>query len=291
MRTESEHEVEHDRGDIRISTQGTDRCVALARVDHWVRSAAGVVVSTHVDEAMALAVGGRGLSDWGIRAAAQTVGDESQLRFVAERATGEQAAHLALARCHRGAPLLEVGDLSIADVCGWQRHPARQRQRQVGGMAQRARRVQAWRQGFGRRTQKMQHHRLAGGSGGGLDAPRDGGRRRFGHQHDHAGLAVGGERGQTLQHRDAADGLAQVAPTGAQRLRDAAALVVDAAAELLQAGARCGDDADVAAAHDIRESQRHAVDDRGAAVRPHHQQVSGAGECLDLELFSDRNVV
>ena len=84
---------------------------------------------------------------------------------------------------------------------------------------------------------------------------------------------IGGQRGEPLQHRDAADLFLQVAAAGAERLRDAAAQVVDAAGHFLQPGARRRDEADVAAPHDVGKAERHAVDDRRAAIGPHHQQV------------------
>ena len=137
----------------------------------------------------------------------------------------------------------------------------------------------------------MHDHRFARSAGRVLDLARDRRCGRLGDQHDHARGRVGGQRGQPLQHRDAADLFLQIAAAGAQRLRDAAAQVVDAAGDLLQPGARCGDETDVAAPHDVGEAERHAVDDRGAAIGAHHQQVLGARHRLDRALFVDRHVV
>ena len=83
-----------------------------------------------------------------------------------------------------------------------------------------------------------------------------------------------GERREPLQHRDAADLLLEVAPAGAERLRHAAARVVDAARHFLQSGAGRRDEPDVAAPHDVGEAQRNAVDDGRSAVGPHDEEVA-----------------
>ena len=58
---------------------------------------------------------------------------------------------------------------------------------------------------------------------------------------------------------------------GADRLADARTEPVDEASDLLQAGARGGDDADGAAPDHIGETERNPVEDGGAAVRTHDQ--------------------
>ena len=61
--------------------------------------------------------------------------------------------------------------------------------------------------------------------------------------------------------------------------------------ELLGAGAGGADDADVARADDVREGERDVVDDRGAAVGAHHEQLLGDGFLLEALLLLDRDVV
>ncbi len=59
----------------------------------------------------------------------------------------------------------------------------------------------------------------------------------------------------------------------------------------LQPGARGCHQSDRAAAHDIGKTQRHAGDDRGAAVRAHHDQILADGELLERHFLCDRHVV
>ena len=112
--------------------------------------------------------------------------------------------------------------------------------------------------------------------------------RRLGDEHDDLRVGVVLQPAHPAQHRDAADRLGQVVAAGADRLRHAGAELVDARGDLLRAGARRADDADRAAAHDVREAQRDAVDDRGAAVGAHDDEVARVGRALDLELGSRR---
>ena len=102
---------------------------------------------------------------------------------------------------------------------------------------------------------------------------------------------IGIERIDRHQRRDAADLGLEIAPAGADRVRDAAAGARDQAGDLLDAGARRADDADVAARHDVGEGERHAADDRGAAIGPHHQTAQRARLLLQRDLVGDRDVV
>ena len=45
------------------------------------------------------------------------------------------------------------------------------------------------------------------------------------------------------------------------------------------------------APHGVGEPERHAVEDRGAAVRAHDEQALARGERLELDLVLDRDVV
>ena len=98
-------------------------------------------------------------------------------------------------------------------------------------------------------------------------------------------------RSSAGQHHRAADSLVQIAPADADRLRDAGAVAVDQAAHLLQAGPGRADQADRAAPDGVGEPERHAVEDRGPAVRAHHQQALCPGQRLQLDLVLDRDVV
>src|SRR6185295_1339384 len=83
----------------------------------------------------------------------------------------------------------------------------------------------------------------------------------------------------------------EITPADADRLRDAVAETVDEADDLLQPRAGGGDEADAPAAHHVGEAERHAVEDGGAAVRPHEQPALAEGQALELELVGERHVV
>ena len=57
------------------------------------------------------------------------------------------------------------------------------------------------------------------------------------------------------------------------------------------AGARSADDTDAAALQLVGEGQRRAADDRGSAVRPHHQETELARLLLQRTLVLDRDIV
>ena len=73
-------------------------------------------------------------------------------------------------------------------------------------------------------------------------------RRRLGDQHDMPGRGIAIEEIDRHQRGDAADLGREIAPAGADGMRDAAPGVGDQAGHLLDAGAGSADDADVAAA-------------------------------------------
>ena len=102
---------------------------------------------------------------------------------------------------------------------------------------------------------------------------------------------VGVERVDRHQRGDRADLGLEVAAAGADGVADAAAGARDQAGHFLHAGARRADDADVAARHRVGESERRAGDDRGAAVRAHHQQAALARLALERDLVLERHVV
>src|SRR5262249_56463373 len=63
------------------------------------------------------------------------------------------------------------------------------------------------------------------------------------------------------------------------------------AAKLLDARAGRPHDADMTARHFVPEAKADAIDDRGAAVRPHEQQPAAQRLVLEQNLVSDRDVV
>jgi hypothetical protein len=72
---------------------------------------------------------------------------------------------------------------------------------------------------------------------------------------------------------------------------DALSERVDAAAHLLQAGARGADQADRTLAHAIGESERDAADDRSTTVGTHDEQALVARHGLDHAFLFERDVV
>ena len=94
-----------------------------------------------------------------------------------------------------------------------------------------------------------------------------------------------------LKRCDAADSRVHVAATGANRLADSLARLVQQAGDLLQAGSRGTDQADAPTAHEVREPQPDAVQDCGAAIGSHDQQVVRAGKAFQVDFILDRDVV
>ena len=133
--------------------------------------------------------------------------------------------------------------------------------------------------------------RLAGGAGGGHQACGDLGRGRLGDDHDHARGGVAAEQVERLEGGDGADRFGQVAAAGAEGVGDAAAQLVDAGGDELEAGARGADHADGAAAHGVGKAEADAVDDGGAAVGAHHEQAAFGGGALEGDLVFEAHVV
>ncbi len=109
-RTVSQHHIEQHDSRRRIGDLVTHAAIPLRRVDHRMRLTAGEFVVTHVDDRVFLAdpdVVQRSVTGHrrvGVDCDAVRLMD--QLRLVAERATGEDAANVALAWRHR------VGEIS-----------------------------------------------------------------------------------------------------------------------------------------------------------------------------------
>src|SRR5215210_6057317 len=77
----------------------------------------------------------------------------------------------------------------------------------------------------------------------------------------------------------------------AYRLRDAGAVAVNQARNLLHPGARCTNHADGSEPYCVCETKWHAPDDRGAAVRSHEQQTFFESQLLECALVCDADVI
>ena len=113
----------------------------------------------------------------------------------------------------------------------------------------------------------------------------------FRNDHDMFRAWIGIQRVDRHQGRDPAHLGFQIAPTRADRVRNPAAVVGDQARHFLDAGARRADDANIAARHDVGETQRRAIEDGGAAIGPHHQQPLLVCQNLQRHLVGDGHVV
>ncbi len=109
--------------------------------------------------------------------------------------------------------------------------------------------------------------------------------RRLGQHDDEFGPRVPVEQLHRREGRPAADRCGQVAPADAEHGRDADAGRVEQARHLLRAGARCRDDADRTRAKCVGEAEPEAADNRGAAVRAHHERTA-RGRRLSLSAIS-----
>ncbi len=204
---------------------------------------------------------------------------QSQQRLVGQRATGEEAAHIT------------TGDIS-RNAGFWRRGLLREAGGQLSGVFQTGGEVEVS-QAAGRRriTQVADDDRLLRVQRRAQHLP---GHSRVGwlrDEHDDLCLRVTAEQVQRLQCGNAADFSLQVASAGAERLGDAAALVVDGDGDRLQARAGGGDQADGPATHPVCKAEANAVDDRSAAVRPHEQQPFLARFLLESHLVVQGNVV
>ena len=160
-----------------------------------------------------------------------------------------------------------------------------------GAIEQRRHGMHIGRAAPGLRAEEQHHRRLADGGEPCQHFLGHGRCRRLGHDGDDLGRRVAREHVDGLQHGGAAYGLVHIAAAGADGLRYAATEAVDLRRHFLQAGARSGDDANGAAAHDVGKAQRHAVDDGGAAIGPHHQQALARTDFFDRLLLFDGHVV
>ena len=123
------------------------------------------------------------------------------------------------------------------------------------------------------------------------DAAGDGGGGGLGDQDDDARPRVGREALDASLHHEAAHALVEVVAAHADHLRAALAEAIDEAADLLEPRAGGADEADGPAPDGIGEAERHAVEDRGAAVRAHDEELLLRGEPLEEGLVGDGDVV
>ena len=286
MRAIAEHHVEQDHRDFGVGGFRQQALVAQPVVDHRVRPAAREHVVAEVDDGVAERLPGvLHLARRVDRRVRPRVAEEVG-RFVAERAAAVEAADelLILPEFH-SRNFLVGGHGARRALAGGERH-RRQRgflQRLDGVEVRAARRLGG--------ADEVDHHRLAGAARGVEHLLRHARSRRLGDEHDHARLRVAREQLQPVQHGDAADVLVQVVAAGADRVRDAGAAAVHQARHLLRAGARGAHHADRAAAHRVGEAERNAVDDRGAAIRPHDEEVSLPSILLQGNFIGERNVI
>ena len=150
----------------------------------------------------------------------------------------------------------------------------------------------AFRARLGPRADEERDCRLAGALERRDDLIRDGLGRRLGNDDDDLGAIIAGERFDAHERRCAAYPLIlEVAAASADRLADARSGAVDEARNFLDAGPRGADDADRTALDDIGKAQRHAIDDGGAAIGPHHQEALAPAQRLEGDLVLERHVV
>src|SRR6266852_2671110 len=83
----------------------------------------------------------------------------------------------------------------------------------------------------------------------------------------------------------------EIVAARADRLRDPGAKPVDETGDLLQPGAGRRYTTDVAAADDIGEGKRDAIDDRRTAIRPHDNEIALIRVPLECDLIIQADVV
>ena len=66
---------------------------------------------------------------------------------------------------------------------------------------------------------------------------------------------------------------------------------MDTDAQFLATGAGCANNTDVAATHGVTKAERRAVDNRRAAVWPHHQQPFFVGQLFERQFIFNRDVI
>ena len=113
----------------------------------------------------------------------------------------------------------------------------------------------------------------------------------LGDDRDHGGLGVLDEEVQREVRHQTTDVGGQIPTSDADQLRDSDTRGIEKTCHLLRAGSRGSDDADRTLRDRVGESERHAIDDGGAAVRPHHKQPLLDRQLLESKLLGDVNIV
>ena len=224
------------------------------------------------------------------------VADHQLHGLVAERAAGVEAADVLLRGRHLAGDLL--GQRLRLLLAHGELHKVlhrlalKQGDRLVRGILQRNGGDQAF--GLDLRAvaaDEADDHRLAGVLGDVEDLGGDLLGRGLGDERDDLGVRVVDQRVEPQLHHQAADLLLEVAAAGADDLRHAAAQLRNDGADLLRARAGRADHADLALGHDVGKRQRHVVDDRGATVGAHDQQLLFICALFERLLLFDRHVV
>ena len=140
-------------------------------------------------------------------------------------------------------------------------------------------------------TREMQHVRLAQTLDPTADLLRRHGPGRLPDHADHGGVVVTGECLERALEHEAADVVGEIASAEADRMGDAFAGCGEMAGDGLQARARRRGEPDTAARHRVGESERHAAEDCGAAIRPHHEEPARARESLQAHFVVHGDVV
>ena len=170
--------------------------------------------------------------------------------------------------------------------------PAGERYRRSGRFLQRGHRIEVLPLDAGRvGADEVHDHRLADLVRRGQHLLRHFGSGRFRDQYEHRGIRIAAECRNPLQRRNATHRFVQIMAARSDSLRDARALPVDEASDLLQPCAGGADAADLAAPHHIGKGERHAVDDRRAAVRTHDQKIAVAAKLFQRDFVFERDVV
>ena len=212
-------------------------------------------------------------------------GGKDDLRFGAQRTAGKQPLDAACSR----APSRQArgrGDRVEART-----DPPLATQRLLRGFLQCCRKACVRRQVSRGRADETDRIGLRALADPGDDGFGDIRMRRLRNQHDAVGLRIRVERVDRHQRRNAADLLFEIAPADADGMGNPLACLGDETRHLLRAGAGRADDADPAALHLVGESKRRTADDRGSAIRPHHQKTNLAGLLLQRQFIRQRDIV
>ena len=140
-------------------------------------------------------------------------------------------------------------------------------------------------------TDKVDHHGFGAGFCDAVDLFGYGWGGRFGDQDDQFRFGICNQRLKTLDHHQPTDLLLEVAPAGADDLREPLTQLVDLDGDFLRASARSANHADLSAPDGVGETKRFAIDDRRSAVRTHHQQAFFDCLLLEAQFIFNRHII